>query len=1006
MRRDWETPESTSFNRLPSHTPLASWQTETGALNDEPSSSMISLDGDWQFTLYANPEAVPADWPQVDNLAQDTIPVPSNWQLQGYDRPVYTNVKYPFASNPPRVPLDNPTACYQRFFEMPSAWGDGQTRVRFDGVNSAFYLWCNNNWVGYSQDSRLAAEFDLSEFLKPGINSIAVMVIRWSDGSYLEDQDMWWLSGIYRSVSLLNKPICHISDVRITPDLDSDYLHGSLKVVVQGVHIENLGVRANLYLDGTLVASQSQGMGMPPVDERGGYRDRCQMTLHVEQPKKWSAETPSLYRLTVSLIDMVTDTIYEIEGYDVGFRKVELLNGQLCLNGQPLLIRGVNKHEHDPQTGHAESLAGVEHDLRLMKQNNFNAVRCSHYPHQPGFYKLCDRLGLYVVDEANIETHGMQPMRYLADDPAWSHAFLERMTRMVARDFNHSCIIIWSLGNESGYGAAHDAMYQWTKRYDPSRPVQYEGGGSDTAATDIICPMYPRTHQDLDQIFGDRPKWSLVNWVERTDETRPIICCEYAHAMGNSLGNFNDYWTVFRDYPRLQGGFIWDWVDQGLEHKTDSGEKYWAYGGDFGDTINDRQFCINGLMFPDRTAHPSLYEAKRSQQPFRFSFDASASLTLKVCSEFLFRSTDNEVIHWSILCGDKQLISGSCDLVLDAGCSAEIVLCEDANSVEMSGDTWLNVWITMPRATSWSETEHEVARTQFSLSVNTLELPVCVPIAIIDPMTISAGISEWVFDPQSGFITSWQKNGVEMLRLPLTDNFFRAPLDNDIGVSEANHPDPNSWVERWQAAGLNDLEHRCNAREMDSERGMVVVYHSYYVDDQEVISSRWSHRFDAEGRMTVKIDVTLKAELPPLPRIGATCCLATAIEEVSWLGRGPHENYPDRKHSADFGLWTEAVDNMHTPYVFPSDNGLRCDTSELTLGNINVKGAFHFSVSRYGQQQLAAAKHNHELIAEPGLYVYLDALHMGVGGDDSWSPSVKPAYLLSDSQYCWEFILG
>ncbi|MEH6558843.1 MAG: beta-galactosidase [Oceanicoccus sp.] len=1005
VRRDWETPESTSFNRLPAHTPLSSWKTEVAALSDESSSSIISLDGDWQFTLYSNPDAVPKNWPLVKSVAQDIIPVPSNWQLHGHDRPIYTNIKYPFPNDPPRVPADNPTACYSRTFEMPQDWSDGQTRVRFDGVNSAFYLWCNNMWVGYSQDSRLPAEFDLSPFLKPGTNNISVMVFRWSDGSYLEDQDMWWLSGIYRSVSLLNKPTSHISDVRITPDLDGDYLHGSLKVVVQGIHIEHLGIRANLYLEGNLVVTQTQSLGMPPVDERGGYSDRCQMTLHVPQPKKWSAETPSLYRLTVSLIDVNSDSVHEIEAYDVGFRKVEIVNGQLCLNGKPLLIRGVNKHEHDPKTGHAESLAGVEKDLRLMKQNNFNAVRCSHYPHQPGFYKLCDRLGLYVVDEANIETHGMVPMRYLADDPIWSNAFLERMTRMVARDFNHSSIIIWSLGNESGYGAVHDAMYQWTKRYDPSRPVQYEGGGSDTAATDIICPMYPRTHQDLEQIYGDRPKWSLVNWVTQENEERPIICCEYAHAMGNSLGNFSDYWTVFREYPRLQGGFIWDWVDQGLEQVAESGEIYWAYGGDFGDENNDRQFCINGLMFPDRSPHPSLYEAKRAQQPFSFSLDVSTSVKLMVHSEYLFRSTNNEIIHWSIVARNEELSAGSCELVIGAGDEVGIVLVEDTHMIDLQGDIWLNVWVTMPQATLWSDTEHEVARTQFTLSADKLGTPFFEAVAI-DDRKISAGDSEWIIDANTGFITSWLKNGVQILHSPLVDNFIRAPLDNDIGVSEANHPDPNSWVERWNAAGLNDLEHRCNGNEINSERNEIIVRHGYYVGEQQVISSQWTHRFDTEGRMVVNIVVILHVDLPPLPRIGATFSLAPQIDQVSWLGRGPHENYPDRKHSADFGLWTQPVDNMHTPYIFPSDNGLRCDVSELILGDITVNGFFHFSVSRFGQQQLAAAKHNHELIAEPGLYVYLDASHMGVGGDDSWSPSVKPVYLLSDSQYSWEFVLG
>ena len=1012
-RRDWESPASTSFNRLPAHSPLCSWRDESSAAEDHASSSRLSLDGQWQFSFYDKPEAVPTHWRQAQ---ANTIAVPSNWQLQGYDYPIYTNVKYPFPNTPPRVPADNPTGCYIRSFELPENWQQGQTRICFDGVNSAFYLWCNDQWVGYSQDSRLAAEFDLSGYLQPGTNTIAVMVLRWCDGSYLEDQDMWWLSGIYRSVSLLNKPLCHIGDVRISPDLDSDYRHGSLAIVVHGATAQGLTstvrgnpwakiqVRANLYLGDALIVSTAQAMGGADIDERGGYRDRCYIDLKVDQPLQWSAECPNLYRLTLTLLDSNAEQLLEVEAFDVGFRKIEILRGQLCLNGKALMIRGVNKHEHDPKTGHAESLAGVEHDLRLMKQNNFNAVRCSHYPHQPGFYRLCDRLGLYVVDEANIETHGMIPMARLADDPQWAAAFLERMTRMVARDFNHPSIIIWSLGNESGYGAAHDAMYQWTKRCDPSRPVQYEGGGSDTVATDIVCPMYPRTDQDLPQNFSSRPKWSLRNWVAQAGEQRPIICCEYAHAMGNSLGNFDDYWQLFKQHPRLQGGFIWDWVDQGLECVTELGQSYWGYGGDFGDRINDRQFCINGLNFPDRSPHPSLFEARRAQQLFNFTVNFDGSLILTVGSEYLFRTTDNERLHWALVNADGTLFSGEKTLNIAAEAAVQYLLIEDGDVLDTDSPLRLNVWVTQPQQTPWAGADFEVARMQFDLGTACKALAIeSVPLS---DLSIATDDTCWSIDKNSGFISSWLKSGKQMLALPMADNFFRAPLDNDIGVSEAVKPDPQSWIERWRAAGLNDLEHRCLDIAIDQQHHCIRVRHGYFIEQREVITSLWTHRFDQHGRMQVDIDVRLDPALPPLPRIGASFKLVAVADNVSWRGRGPHENYPDRKHSADLGCWSAPLAAMHTDYIFPTDNGLRCDCNELQLGDSSVGGVFHFSLSRFGQQQLAAAKHSCDLVAEPGVYVYLDGFHMGVGGDDSWSPSVKAAYLLDQSQYSWGFVLA
>ena len=788
----WQTPEITSLNRMNSHAPLSSWRNELDAQLDKPSGSVLSLDGTWKFALFESPMAVPDAWPNIDDDLQSSstasasiaftdIEVPGNWQLQGdvSDKPIYTNVKYPFPCTPPITPDANPTGCYLRDFELPEHWHTGeQVSVLFDGVDSAFYLWCNGQWIGYSQDSRLAAEFDLTPFLQSGVNTMAVMVLRLCDGSYMEDQDMWNLSGIYRSVKLITKPCTRMTDVRVSADLINDYVDGHLLLEVSTIEAEASQIQLSLYYENQLVLSETAPVGTAPIDERGAYTDRCRISVEVETPARWSAEVPALYRLTIALLD-INEQVIEVEAYDVGFRKVEIKNDQLCLNGLPLLIRGVNKHEHDPHTGHAESLERVEQDLKLMKQHNFNAVRCSHYPHQPGFYRLCDRLGLYVVDEANIETHGMTPMRRIADDPQWSGAFLERMTRMVARDFNHPSIIIWSLGNESGYGAAHDAMYQWTKRTDPSRPVQYEGGGSNTAATDIICPMYARTHQDLPRAHGETTKYGLNRWVGMPGEKRPIILCEYAHAMGNSLGNFNDYWDIFREHPRLQGGFIWDWVDQGLEHLSENGETYWAYGGDYGDKINDRQFCINGLVFPDRTVHPTINEAKRAQQPFTFKLSKSAGVIITVTSEYLFRDTDNERLSWEIVGEQGVLVKGDLPLNMKPMSShrhelvsgADVVGLLAANEESGSGH-WLNLCIQQTEDSLATPAGHEVAGWQF-------ELPAAIPLQQMslsnevtqsdkgqvlfeqsdDFIVISSGGSRWVLDKSAGLIINWRKKG-------------------------------------------------------------------------------------------------------------------------------------------------------------------------------------------------------------------------------------------------------
>ncbi|AWF36770.1 beta-galactosidase [Klebsiella oxytoca] len=1011
-REDWQNQTITHLNRLPAHPTFASWRDTDAARKNQPSAFRRRLDGQWQFSWARSPFDVDARWLEDDLPDSRSTLVPSNWQMQGYDAPIYTNVRYPIDTTPPRVPQENPTGCYSLTFRVDESWrADGQTQIIFDGVNSAFHLWCNGEWVGYSQDSRLPAAFDLSPYLQPGDNRICVMVMRWSAGTWLEDQDMWRMSGIFRSVWLLNKPTLHLCDVQLTPQLDALYRDAELLVnlsVAAPVALqEELTVKVELWDDDRLVASHQQSPGSPIIDERGNYAERAAIRLPVERPALWSAETPYCYRAVVSL--WRGDEPIEAEAWDIGFRRVEIKNGLLLLNGKPLLIRGVNRHEHHHQRGQVVTEEDMVQDILLMKQNNFNAVRCSHYPNTPRWYELCNRYGLYVVDEANIETHGMVPMNRISDDPAWLPAFSARVSRMLQSNRNHPSIIIWSLGNESGGGGNHEAMYHWLKRNDPSRPVQYEGGGADSTTTDIICPMYARV--DRDQPIPTVPKWGIKKWISLPGEQRPLILCEYAHAMGNSLGNFADYWQAFRDYPRLQGGFIWDWADQAISKTFDDGSVGWAYGGDFGDKPNDRQFCMNGLVFPDRRAHPSLIEAKHAQQYFQFALLAQSPLRIRLSSEYLFRATDNEELRWQVQAAGETFAEGSVKLALCPEGQSELTLCDALMLPAGAEEVWLTLEVVQPQATVWSDAGHRVAWQQF---------PLAAPLALRGPRSagsapalessdaawiVRSGSQQWTIDRQSGLLTHWQVDGVEQLLTPLRDQFVRAPLDNDIGVSEVERIDPNAWVERWKSAGLYELSARCvqcDAQRLAHEVVIDSRWH-YLRGDEAVIVSHWRMTFDSEGKLHLAVDGERAGTLPPLPRIGLNFQVPDQHQPVSWLGYGPHENYPDRRTSACFSRWQLPLEEMTTPYIFPTENGLRCDSKTLDWGRWHVGGNFHFSVQPYGTTQLMKTDHWHWMKPENGVWITLDAQHMGIGGDDSWTPSVLQQWLLLETQ--WQYQL-
>ena len=1019
-QNDWQNPVVFQRNRINAHSPHHGYKTLKDALQNT-NAQKRSLNGQWDFRLFEAPANVPESL-LSKTLSDDEsanwqpIAVPSNWQLQGHDKPIYCNVKYPFAVNPPVVPSENPTGCYRTTFNVTKDELKQRNHIVFEGVNSAFHLWCNGEYVGYSQDSRLPAEFDLSGYLVEGENRLAVMVIRWSDGSYLEDQDMWWLSGIFRDVNLVTKPQHHIQDVFVTPSLDACYRDATVTVrtAINAPSTYKVGIQL---FDGDNAVTEPviTGTNNKRIDEKGGWDDVVFQTLHVNEPNHWTAETPSLYRIVVSLIDENGNAV-DVEAYNVGFRNIEMKNGQLLVNGKAVLIRGVNRHEHHQTKGHAINEDDMLEDIKLLKQNNFNAVRTAHYPNHPRWYELCDEYGLYVVDEANIETHGMFPMGRLSRDPLWAGAYMARFTQMVERDKNHPSIIIWSLGNESGHGPTHDAMYGWAKSFDPSRPVQYEGGGADTTATDIIAPMYARVDTDIKD--DAVPKWAIKKWLSMPGENRPVILCEYAHAMGNSLGSFDEYWKAFKAYPRLQGGFIWDWVDQGLVKHTNSGEAYWAYGGDFGDTENDRQFCINGLLFPDRTPHPHLLEAKYCQQHLSFSLvEKDNKFELTVSSDYLFRRTDNELLRWQLLENGKPIAEakGECEIDIAPQQTQTLSLAPDI-TFKAGADYHLNIDVVLAKDSPWAHAGHVMDTAQLAL-VNKLGI---VSFSLNDN-DIANGTSElsieaqdgmllvhalnnvFSFSSESGLLTSWLQGAEETLAAPLEDNFFRAPLDNDIGVSEVDNPDPNAWESRWRRAGIGKWTSTCTGVnvEQGAQDVRITSLFDYHHSEKLVAATKWVYTINAQAKLSVDVEVLLDDGLPPMPRIGIQTAVPVADKptSITWQGLGPFENYPDRKAAARYGRYTLPIEEMQTCYIFPTDNGLRCGCTQLEVSGLKAKGQFYFNVSEYGQAQLDEAKHTCDLTPQDCVFVYIDHAHMGVGGDDSWSPSTHKAFLLEEKQY-------
>ncbi len=964
------------------------------------------LNGDWKFHWVATPEERPAEFYELDYDASHwkSIPVPSNWELHGYGYPHYSNILYPFKKDPPRIRHEhNPVGSYRHVFTVPSTWDGRQVFIHFDGVESAFYLWINGKKVGYSQGSRTPAEFNLTQYLRPGDNLLAVEVYRFSDGSYLEDQDFFRLAGIFRDVYLYSVSDLHIRDFEIRTPLDAGYRDARLKVNVKlhnyGAVVSKARVEALLLDDSNQWVMELPAM-TATVDAAGELS--LDTEVKVPNPRKWSAELPYLYKLLLTVKDAAGNTV-EIIPCTFGFRQVEIKGGQLLVNGKAIYIKGVNRHEHDPDLGHVPTTEMMIKDIRLMKQNNINEVRTSHYPNTPEWYALCDRYGLYLIDEANIESHGMgyRPDRTLGNNPDWQKAHLDRIERMVERDKNHPAVIIWSMGNEAGDGVNFVKASEWIHHRDPGRPVHYERA-LKRPHVDIYSPMYATIER-------------LIEYAE-SHPARPLILCEYAHAMGNSLGNFQDYWDVIEKYPALQGGSIWDWVDQGLRWKTATGAEFWAYGGDFGDKPNDGNFCINGLVQPDRKPNPSLSEVRKVYQYVKAEPVDLTSGRIRVRNKYDFRNLDFVDGSWKIEVDGATVEKGVLPkLPLAAGEAREVRVPFQKPNLGPGEEAYLTVSFALSEDTLWAPRGYVIAWDQMKLPVTAPPTPkagiASMPALRVErtdtAIVVSGGEIEVRISKKDGSIHSLKFNGRQLMARPLAPNFWRVPTDNDIGNRM-----PKRLGIWWQAGPQRDLK----SLQVKKLKPAVVQVRAEYTLPAGASSYRNIYTIYGSGDIVVEAEFAPGSKLPDLPRFGMQMAIPGEYDQMQWYGRGPQENYWDRKTGAAVGLYSGPVDKEIFNYVRPQENGNRTDVRWVAFTNQNGAGLLavgmpllYVTAWPYSMDELQAAKHTNDLIPKEDsvkrVTVNLDYRQMGVGGDNAWGARPHPQYRLPAQPYRYKFRL-
>lgn len=1002
--RHIDNPEITGIHRLPSRSYYLPYKDPLAAqLGLKNAASVLSLNGTWKFKLLPYPPFTdPNEYSEPTDLYSfEEISVPGSWQLSGFeDIPIYTNIAYPFPVDPPFAPVENPTGWYTREFDVSDL--SGSIYLRFEGVESAFHVFVNGVFAGYSVGSRLPAEFDITGLCRLGQNLISVMVYRYSVGSYMEDQDMWRLSGIFRDVYLIYRPSSHLWDVRIDSLLGTDLKTGILQVSGSMGKLEegcNPTVSLELF-DCTEKALIEHNLSLSD----GTFTFSTEMAV-----LPWTAETPNLYTLVVTLKS--GDEVLEAIPFRIGFRTVEIKDGNLLVNGTPIMIKGVNRHEFHPVLGRTLSYEGQKRDLLIMKKHNINAVRTAHYPNHPVFYELCDELGIYVVDEADLECHGVElagDADLLASDPRFQKAFVDRIERTIHRDKNHPSVIIWSMGNESGFGPNIVAMAETARRLDPTRPIHYERDNSvSMLASDIICPMYV----SLEQVINLGESRTAYHGPMVFDPERlkpyPVILCEYAHAMGNSPGGLKDYWDAFYKYPKLQGGFLWDFVDQGLLQQRE-GKEFYAYGGDFGDKLNDGNFCLNGLVFPDRSSSPALIEYKKAIEPVKVLEVNLEAGSILIENRYDFLTLDHILLTWEVKSYGRSLFSGS----------------QELTGIAPRQKTWIDIagfkkihWETLPESTlnfsfilrepeSFAPCGHEVAFHQEKLkSARTKhqkiasEVPFSVK-ACEDPEKIvfTDGGNRIIFSKITGTLESWTFCGTDVIKKGPKINLWRAPIDND-----------RPFVESWQKHKLDQLQLQPRSVHFDPHSHLIQV-------NGKVIapSLRWfidvELTYQLQGgvlRMSVHGEPSGGPEI--WPRIGLELQLAKELSTFTYYGKGPHESYPDSSASARLDLYTQEISDLFTNYIYPQENGNRSEVEFLFAGSPRGAGLFvagsepfNFSARRFSLENLTCAKHTYDLNEDNATYLYLDQEVLGLGSA-SCGPTPTEQYLVRNKPFSFTF---
>ncbi len=1006
QHNEWLDPQTNAVNRAPMHTSYFAYADSDEAAEGvkDRSSNYLSINGVWKFNWVRDAGQRPMDFFRTDfnDKGWGDMPVPGIWELNGYGDPMYNNIGYPweyqFQNNPPEVPSENNhVGSYRREITVPAGWSGKEIFVHFGSVTSNIYLWVNGKFVGYSEDSKLEAEFDITRYVKPGKNLLAFQTFRWCDGTYFEDQDFMRYSGVARDCYLYAREKTRIQDIRVTPDLDADYDNGTLDIV-----LELTGG-----CDVTLALADKDGNTVG-TERLSGKKGQQKVSMEVDSPAKWTAETPYLYTLTATSSAKGAEEVIPVK---VGFRKIEIKNAQVLVNGQPVLFKGANRHEMDPDGGYYVSKERMLQDVLRMKQLNINAVRTCHYPDDAYWYELCDRYGLYVVAEANLESHGMgYEERSLSKFPVYEKVHLERNERNVQRNFNHPSIIFWSLGNEAGFGINFEKCYNWVKNEDPSRPVQYERAGNNDF-TDIYCPMYYRYN-------------SCIEYCE-SNPSKPLIQCEYAHAMGNSQGGFKEYWDIIRKYPAYQGGFIWDFVDQSNRWKNDRGQEIYGYAGDFNryDVDKDQNFCDNGLISPDRILNPHSYEVKHIYQSIWASLVDSAKGKISVYNENFFRDLSSYRLEWQLLANGKAVQEGIVDEVDAAPQSAtEISLGYDPAALCPQKEWMLNISFRLKKSEGLLPAGYTVAYNQIQLTGYGYDASlanISRSNEIIPSPEFSTSDRRYLiltgenfrieFNRNDGFISLYSHNGKCLLEKgsSIRPNFWRAGTDNDFGAELQN-----------RYAIWKNPSFRLESLNYDIEDGMAYVRAAYTIEETGAgLTMEYAVNNAGALKITQKMTAGERKDIPEMFRFGIRFEMPKSYNTLEFYGRGPFENYYDRQHAALVGLYRQSVEEQFYSYIRPQETGTKAGLRWWEILNVSGNGlhfssdaefsasALEYSIETLDDGTKKDNRHPADLVKNGSTNICVDKVQMGLGCIDSWGGMPLEQYRLPYGDYEAVFVI-